>query len=111
MKEIILGVTPKTQRAAYNRAATLMIQLEDQRRKRENVMNSASQTSQKLEQLRKTQSELEEQARMLEASEQVTQKQIEDLSAAHNLNEIETLETKQRLLSKQIARLERQGKQ
>jgi len=110
MREVTMGVTPKTRRAALNRAATLMIQREDQIRKESNVMNSKIELEQRMEQLKSQQSDLQKQLDLLKKSKAITAKQIEEISLAHALTETEILETKQKLIQKQIQRLELQGK-
>lgn len=111
MRESNASVTPKTQKAAYNRAATLMIQLEDQQRKRRNLMSSQGQVQDKIKELTAQLTDMGLQAQKLEASEQVTQRQIDELAAAHTLTQIELAETKSQLLTKQITRLQKMGKQ
>lgn len=110
MKEVNVSVTPKTKKAALNRAATLQIQLEDQQRKRGNLMSSQDQIATRIKELQKQQADIEKQANELLTRESVTQRQIDELAATHNLVQVEIAETKTRLLDKQIARLSKMGK-
>lgn len=111
MKEQMNSVTPKTRKAALNRAATLLIQGEDQQRKRENLMSSQAQLQGRIAELQEQLRVQEKQIKELSARESVTTEQVDALAASHNLTQVEIAETKSRLLQKQIARLSRAGKQ
>lgn len=100
---------PKTKEKALNQAAYLLIQGENRKQRRDNIMSNITATELKLKRLEETLKHYKEQIEELNLLDEQFDVKLKELQGAFDLTQAEILETKSALLRNQISNLKKQA--
>jgi chromosome segregation ATPase len=107
-EKVLKQLTPKTKQAALKQGASILIQIQNLKRKKENLMSNIEKTQEKLERLQKTLQEQQTQLSVFNKETKNWEEAIEDLKMRFQLTQSEILEVQSELLRSQIKNLEKQ---
>lgn len=107
-EKVLKQLTPKSAKGALKQGASILIQIQNLNRKKENLMSNIEKTQEKLERLQKTLQEQQTQLSVFNKETKNWEEAIEDLKVKFQLTQSEILEVQSELLRSQIKNLEKQ---